>query len=208
MLSDAWSTYTRRVQNAWEIDMGLFESDEVLSEEDESYSIKSRFTNEFAQTYFGYIISHFLNNVYDVDVHYYHGATLVNRSISPGKSGVTLGPYINGNNLFADPENDAVFAHEYGHTIQSKLTGPFYLFAVGGPSLVSAWLHTKGLIDHDSQWYEVQANHLSADYFDDIKMPKVRATLDGAIYLSMTFSPDWYYYLSGSFIWALLFFRY
>ena len=60
----------------------------------------------------------------------------------------------------------------------------------------------------NKQWYEVQANHLSAEYFEDIKMPNVRAMLEGSTNLSMTFSPDWYYYLSGSFLWANKFFRY
>lgn len=208
MLSDAWSTYAKRVQNAWEIDMGLWKSDEDLSEEEKNNSLKSRFTYEFMQTYFGYLVSHVFNNLYDVEVYSYHGATLVNRHTSVGNSGVTLGSYINGNNLDADAEADDIFAHEYGHTVQSQQLGSYYLFVVGAPSLISAWLHTKGLVNHHHQWYEVQANHLSANYFKKIGMPNVRATLEGSTNLSMTFSPDWYYYLSGSFIWAHIYFRY
>ena len=203
----AWSNYTKRLNNAVLIDNGLYQIDTNLSEEKQAMMLTSRFDSERMQTILGYWLSIVFNNLYDVDIQYYHGATLVNRHVA-GRSGVTLGPYINGKNLVADAEYDDIFAHEYGHTVQSRRLGSSYLFAVGAPSLISAWLYTKGLVNHDHQWYEVQANHLSAEYFKDIKMPNVRAKLEGSTKLSMTFSPDWYYYLSGSFLWANIYFQY
>ena len=60
-------------------------------------------------------------NVDNVD--YYGGATLVNKNDNSGwRWGLTLGPYINSKNVIADPNKDALFRHEYGHTLQSRLT--------------------------------------------------------------------------------------
>ena len=68
-------------------------------------------------------------------------ATLVNENGKDmlgrdGYWGVTLGSYINSLNLTANPETNYIFAHEYGHTIQSRKLGLSYLPIVGPPSLV------------------------------------------------------------------------
>ena len=51
--------------------------------------------------------------------------------------------------------------HEYGHTLQSLILGPFYLLVVGFPSLIGCRLP---LHDHRREWYEVWANRLSFRY--------------------------------------------
>ena len=207
MFKNAWSTYAKRVQNAWEIDMGLFEVDKNLSEDEQEYMLKSRFTNEAVQTYLGYLYSHIMNNVEDVNVDHYNGATLVSLVMpESGPNGMTLGPYINGKNLVANPNTDDVFAHEYGHTIQSRLIGSCYLFAVGLPSLVSASLNSSGIVNHYNQWYEVWANNLSADYHDSIGNAGVRSLLElKPNHYQFAFSPDWFYYASFSFVYHQIF---
>lgn len=54
----------------------------------------------------------------------------------PFPGGISLGNYIiTGNNW------SKTIKHEYGHTIQSRMLGPLYLFIIGMPSLIWAWLY-------------------------------------------------------------------
>lgn len=46
--------------------------------------------------------------------------------------GVSLGQYI----FLANVYTQLTVRHEYGHSIQSKMLGPFYLLAVGIPSVI------------------------------------------------------------------------
>lgn len=46
-----------------------------------------------------------------------------------------------GNMVMIGSDYIPVVKHEYGHQIQSKVLGPLYLFIIGIPSLVHAWLH-------------------------------------------------------------------
>ena len=67
----------------------------------------------------------------------FHGAVVVPWGQAGGSMG--LGMFI----FFGhrDREDAArVLVHEYGHTIQSCILGPLYLFVIGLPSLVWAWL--------------------------------------------------------------------
>ena len=131
-------------------------------------TLVSRFTWEFPNTFVGNSFSHIRNNTSKVNITYYNGATLVNHDDGNGKWGVTVGSYINGNDLKANPEEDKVFAHEYGHTKQSQILGPLYLPLVGIPSLTgSVFDYDYGFSnDHDREWYEVWANQLSYNYFE------------------------------------------
>jgi hypothetical protein len=52
--------------------------------------------------------------------------------------------------------------HEYGHTIDSRIFGPAYLFAIGIPSIISA---KKQDGNHYEFWTEKRANRHAAKYF-------------------------------------------
>lgn len=64
------------------------------------------------------------------------------------------------------PANRALLAHEYGHTIQSLIFGPFYLLAVGLPSILWAGLpvfqkrRRAGKADYYAVYPEKQATSL------------------------------------------------
>ena len=68
------------------------------------------------------------------------------------------------------PRDQALLAHEYGHTIQSLYFGPFYLLTVGLPSLI--WAGTPALqrrrrerhLDYDSVYPENWATRLGTRY--------------------------------------------
>ena len=54
--------------------------------------------------------------------------------------------------------------HEYGHTVQSKILGPLYLFVIGLPSLLWAWLgdnyRKKNKVSYYAFYTEKWANKL------------------------------------------------
>ena len=58
--------------------------------------------------------------------------------------GVSLGAFIFINGKRGDEYKKTVSVHEYGHTIQSLILGPLYLFVVGIPSFV--WCNNKKCI--------------------------------------------------------------
>lgn len=167
MVDSAWKEFGQRVANAAKIDAGLFAWDKHRTIAGNLFSYVSRFTRESKQTVLGNFVSHFRNNFWRTNVEYYHGATLVNRNgHRNNRWGMTLGSYINGYNLEADPQKDRVFAHEYGHTKQSMVLGPLYLSIVGAPSIVGSISDDIGLSDHHREWYEVWSNQMSYNYFD------------------------------------------
>lgn len=54
--------------------------------------------------------------------------------------GISLGPIAYVSRYFLDFPAD--IAHELdGHTVQSKILGPLYLFVIGIPSIIHAWLY-------------------------------------------------------------------
>ena len=67
--------------------------------------------------------------------------------------------------------HDQLYLHEYGHTIQSQLTGFAYLFAIGLPSLISCMNSTTIVGDnydastHDYFYTETWANRIASRYF-------------------------------------------
>lgn len=62
--------------------------------------------------------------------------------------GISLGNYV-----FVGTKKKDIIKHEYGHTIQSKLLGPLYLFIVGIPSIVWASICGTKLIPYTKNGY-------------------------------------------------------
>lgn len=54
----------------------------------------------------------------------------------PFPGGISLGNYM----IIGETWSQTI-KHEYGHSIQSRMLGPLYLFIVGIPSLIWAWLY-------------------------------------------------------------------
>ena len=73
---------------------------------------------------------------------YYHGAILTFHEGDWG--GVSLGAFIFISGKRGEEHKKTVSVHEYGHTIQSLILGPLYLFVVGIPSFV--WCNNKKCI--------------------------------------------------------------
>jgi hypothetical protein len=209
--SAPWSkTYKAR-----QIDGGLFQKDPNRNFGGNAWLFFSRFTFEAPQTFLGNTYSHIRNAFGYVDnVEYYGGAILVNRvNNKPNKNGfieswgLTLGSYINSQNIDEDFENDNLFWHEFGHTLQSRLTGPLYLFKVGIPSIVGGALDGKLGHSHSREWYETQANRMAYRYL------KKQVSNSGLIQrwnsnqYPRNYNPSWYWFFAnpGIFSFWLLF---
>lgn len=54
----------------------------------------------------------------------------------PFPGGISLGNYM----IIGETWSQTI-KHEYGHSIQSRMLGPLYLFVIGIPSLIWAWLY-------------------------------------------------------------------
>lgn len=190
IFNEAWSDYGKKVSNAFKIDKGLFQTEEHLSVGEKILTVYSRFTWERKNTLYGNVFSHIRNNFLDVDVDYYHGATVISQSKNKGW-GITLGSYINMNN-----HDEKTLRHEYGHTKQSQYLGPLYLKIVGLPSLVGCVVDVNH--EHRNEWYEVWANNISYNYHDEYDLKDkygnfVRDSWDRTRH-PLDFKPDWYFY--------------
>ena len=199
-----------KTNKALKIDQGLGKTDPNRNEVEKLLQFFSRFTWELPQTLLGNVISHTRNvsgRVENVD--YYGGATLVNMKDNSGdRWGFSLGPYINSKNVKADPNLDPLFRHEYGHTLQSQLVGPYYLSHVALPSLIGQGLDDIGWADHKREWYETQANRMSERYFRN-RDPNALTALpwDDTRY-PREYKPNWYWIFAHPpvpFLWLLLY---
>lgn len=200
---EAWNEYGQRVTNAFKIDMGLFATDSGVSVFDNALTIISRFTWERIPTSVGNFVSHFRNNFWVVDVEQYNGATLVNRN-SGEEWGMTIGSYINGQKL-KPILKDHIFAHEYGHTKQSKRLGPLYLPMIGIPSFAGSFFDydLNAGNDHDREWYEVWANNLSYNYHKDTGISDIETKWNSTSN-PLIQQPDWFLAVTIAYYLALV----
>lgn len=107
----------------------------------------------------------------------YQGALAV---IWPVRSGsMSLGRFLFLHESYR-PGDRALLAHEYGHTIQSLILGPLYLFVIGLPSLLWAGLPVFQRRRHDrhvsyySFYPEKWANALGARFTRPRRDPEAR----------------------------------
>jgi len=128
--------------------------------------ILSRFTWELPQTLMGLLAAHSFNTfrLYGgvESVEYLHGAT-VTKTKKNGFGAFTLGSYITGDNsIEADARND-LFQHEFGHVLQSRLYGLFYIPRIAVPSLIDAVFNDYD--GHNRFYTEQDANVRALRFF-------------------------------------------
>jgi hypothetical protein len=165
------SSDASRFKNSLFILTGLFSFDTNENSISNILRLLSRFTWELPQTIAGYIFAQTMNCIGRVgDVRLINGVTFcIHFQQSNRRQGVSIGNFIYVSLLHKENEfqKDPLLLHEYGHHLQSRRFGLFYLFIIGIPSLISA-LNAKslpgGVTTHDLQWYEMQANRYAAAY--------------------------------------------
>ncbi len=129
-----------------------------------------RHTWEMPQSLIGQLYSQGRNTFGKVSrVDYLGGVTFATKEKNNYQDGISFGNYVN-INLFSSIGDDfeqtvktnPIFMHEYGHTIDSRIFGLSYLFAIGLPSLISA----AGDGNHHAFWTERRANRRAKRYFE------------------------------------------
>lgn len=173
------------VNNGWEgvgnsakVLLGNFYLDENASFFSGVWQGISRHTWETLQTGLGYDYTQFRNAFgSSIDrVDYLGGATFATNEYSKYNQGITLGNYCNmdvDGKILDDftyyiTRFNAMYMHEYGHTIDGRKNGVAYLFTVGIPSIFSAKnSHNIGRfrLSHSYEPYERRANRLAEKYF-------------------------------------------
>ena len=89
---------------------------------------------------------------------FFHGALVTRWDL---ESSMSLGMF-----LFLGTDDERVIVHEYGHSIQSLILGPFYLLVIGVPSFLWASSYSrvtrsrKKKVRYTSFYPERWANHL------------------------------------------------
>jgi RHS repeat-associated protein len=106
---------------------------------------------EFFQDNVGNAVGHYLNMTGKIDESsYYQGRTIIRTNDNTLNRAVSLGHYVLGDNIALNPydvgHEVGLFTHEFGHTYQSRITGPLYLLRYGLASVVD----NEGLTEADA----------------------------------------------------------
>ncbi len=173
LINNGW----KGLGNSMKVLLGNFYLDENASFFKSIWQGVSRHTWETIQTGLGYDYTQFRNAFgSSIDrVDYYRGATFATNENSRDYQGVTIGSFINmdingkiPSGKFDDyvEKDDQMYAHEYGHTIQSRRFGLGYPI-IGLLSLGSAmfdFVFNTGH-SHDNFFTEVMANKYAEPIF-------------------------------------------
>ena len=135
----------------------------------------SRHTWEMPQSLIGMAYSQWRNAFCGVTrIDFIGGITYITTEGARHYMGVTLGSCINIWVPFKIKKyfenyivNDTLLMHEFGHTVQSRRWGPFYLFVIGIPSVISQLFELWGWFRHrhDDLYAERWANRNTKRYF-------------------------------------------
>ena len=146
-----------KTRNAWQIDLAPFRGGLI--------DVLGNLTWGVSNTLIGNITGHSTNFLGMVDgVSNMEGLTAVG-GVTRGGSAFTVGPYSFGPKNYKASWKDHTFVHEYGHYIQHKYLGPYYLSTIAVPSLLSA-SGFFSIIKHNNRWFEVDASRRGGEYFD------------------------------------------
>ncbi|MCD8528647.1 MAG: hypothetical protein LRY27_01405 [Chitinophagales bacterium] len=128
--------------NAFKIMAGNFHTDGSRNFFGQMWQAVSRYTWELPNTVVGHTISQSRNLINDIDRVDLWGGVTYSSNVNPNvrRWGMSIGNHINMqlNSDNFDILNDGLPQHEYGHTFDSRIFGPFYLFIVGIPSAIEA----------------------------------------------------------------------
>ena len=118
---------------------------------------------EILQDFAGNALGHQQNMAGNIDaMGYYKGRLVIrlNDNSIPGRA-ISLGHYVIGEKIALNPNDNSqgpdgldLFAHEFGHTYQSRIMGPTYLFRIG----IASVYDNDGLTEQDANWRSSQNN--------------------------------------------------
>jgi len=166
----AWGSANRHAGNDAKLWAGLFTADTRQS--GWGWQILSKWTWEGLQTFGGFLTAQTFNmtsQINHVDNSKY-GVSVIDCEYFNDRGAMTIGSYMMGPRGYRADYHDHLFVHEFGHTLQSKDWGLFYLSLIALPSITSGkWSDNHndpyGTKYHDFRWFEVDANQRGADFF-------------------------------------------
>lgn len=128
----------------WMDGFGVLPKDESATGSERFLTFVNYFLNgESIQDHFGNGFAHYQNMADNIDeIGYYQGRTIirVKENSFDGYSGVSHGHYVFGENMALNPTDTdydvELFAHEFGHTYQSRMSGPSFYLNWGIPSAI------------------------------------------------------------------------
>jgi RHS repeat-associated protein len=115
---------------------GLFDYDKSANWFEWPMQVINNFGGESLQDNLGAGLAHYENMAGNIeDVGYYKGRMIIRTKDNTLNSAISLGHYVLGDNIALNPNdvehNLDLFAHEFGHTYQSRIMGPLYLYRIG-----------------------------------------------------------------------------
>lgn len=147
--------------------MNLFSTDKSKSKTARSWQLISRFTWELPQTTLGLLLALIYAHAGNDTTHAMHkGINYIHSNAFPSNAGISLGSFI----ITGTSPTESLIVHEFGHTIQSRRLGPFYLLLIGLPSLFWAAMHKnipaiKSRYPYFGFFVEKQADKLGKKHF-------------------------------------------
>jgi hypothetical protein len=140
----------------------LFKVDEGKSFVGKAWQLTSRFTWEYIQTRIGMDVYNLYTKL-GTTVSSHKGITFL-------ESDKILSAFSIGHVVAYNPDYKGALPHEFGHTIQSRILGPFYIPAIVVPSLASStidyWVAQSlfGTYWHEDMPWETWADKLKKTY--------------------------------------------
>jgi len=187
------------LKNWWNITLAQFASFATMFSYDRNASgfewpmqvINSLPGGEILQDYVGKTLGHALNIGGKIEASGFYEERLILRTAANTiNSGISFGHYVYGDGIALNPYdwgyNIDLFAHEFGHTYQSRITGPLYLFRYG---LSSALF--QGSTEDDADWRASQ--NLGIDPWGNV----ARHSLNASRY-------KWYEFFGASILWPFM----
>jgi hypothetical protein len=126
-------------------------------------AVLRRFTWEGLQTLVGGAVGTYCLATMQVDaIQSYDGVVVIRCwNLNRYWGGLAFGSVILGDARIVPVTNNALFMHEFGHVLQSRASGPIYLFKYGIPSVMSV----RGTGTHNQHPVEQDANLRAFEFF-------------------------------------------
>lgn len=144
-------------------------SDPAASSLIRALQIISHFSWELPQQLLGFLVGLYLlmRGTVNPNEHFFKGVLFIESSSFQRGCGVSLGYII----IHGPDSPDRLKQHEFGHCIQSRVLGPFYLLLIGVPSFTWATVRTFGYfqkVPYEAFFVERSATELGREYGDGI----------------------------------------
>ncbi|HEX4415267.1 MAG TPA: hypothetical protein VH107_16665 [Lacipirellulaceae bacterium] len=145
-------------------------SDSAASSLIRAFQVVSHFSWELPQQLLGFLMGLFLlmRGTINPNARFFKGVLFIETSSFKKGCGVSLGYIV----IHGPDSPGSLKQHEFGHCIQSRVLGPFYLLLIGVPSFLWATGWSYGnlhrIVNYDAFFIERSATNLGRKYGDGV----------------------------------------